>query len=47
MDIISIFVFLVLGLYIDQVVPNEFGAKRHPLFFLPCLFGGSDKIQSV
>jgi len=24
-----------LALYLDQVFPNDFGAKRHPLFFLP------------
>lgn len=25
----------VSAMYLDQVFPNEFGHKKHPLFFLP------------
>ncbi|KAL4478578.1 hypothetical protein ABPG74_006813 [Tetrahymena malaccensis] len=34
MNIINIFIFIILGLYFDQVFPNDFGKKRHPLFFI-------------
>ena len=27
----------IIALYLDQVFPNDFGAKRHPLFFIPFL----------
>lgn len=27
-------IFLLLGLYFDQVLPHRFSARRHPLFFL-------------
>jgi hypothetical protein len=29
---VNIVVYLVLFMYLDQVVPNEWGAKKHPLF---------------
>ncbi|KAL4454193.1 hypothetical protein ABPG74_012150 [Tetrahymena malaccensis] len=32
--IINSIIYLVLFLYLDQVFPNEFGQKKHPLFFL-------------
>ncbi|KAL4454192.1 hypothetical protein ABPG74_012149 [Tetrahymena malaccensis] len=32
--IINTIIYLVLFLYLDQVFPNEFGQKKHPLFFL-------------
>ena len=35
----NIVVFAVLAFYLDQVFPNEFGTKKHPLFFLKFLFG--------
>ena len=31
---ISAFVFFVLGLYLDEVVPQEYGIPKHPLYFL-------------
>lgn len=37
MFIVSIFVHGILAIYFDQVIPGEFGAKRHPLFCFPCL----------
>ena len=36
MLLLNIIVFLILGIYLDQVFPNEFGKKKHPLFFLKC-----------
>lgn len=27
-------VFLVLGIYLDQVLPQEYGVRKHPLFFI-------------
>jgi hypothetical protein len=33
--IFNIIFYLILTWYLDQVVPNEFGAKKHPLF---CFF---------
>lgn len=32
MALINALVFLILGWYLDQVFPNEWGHKRHPLF---------------
>ncbi|CAI5478439.1 unnamed protein product [Closterium sp. Yama58-4] len=32
-------VFLLLGLYLDQVVPTGGGSGKHPLFFLDCIRG--------
>ena len=29
---IDILLYLLLTWYLDQVVPNEWGAKKHPLF---------------
>lgn len=34
--------FYVLFLYLDAVLPREYGIPKHPLFFLPC-FGRSKK----
>ncbi|EAR86885.2 ABC transporter family protein (macronuclear) [Tetrahymena thermophila SB210] len=34
MNIINIIIFFVLSIYLDQVFPNEFGKKQHPLFFI-------------
>ena len=34
MLLLNMIVFLILGIYLDQVFPNEFGKKKHPLFFL-------------
>ena len=32
--LIDIIIFLILGSYLDQVLPSEFGIKKHPLFFI-------------
>lgn len=49
----GLLVFLLLGLYLDQVLPKEYGTKRHPCFmFLPstytgcCKKGGDDDDES-
>ena len=34
MLLLNIVIFFILGVYLDQVFPNEFGKKKHPLFFL-------------
>jgi ATP-binding cassette, subfamily A (ABC1), member 3 len=34
MQLLSATVFLLLGIYLDQVWPTEIGMKRHPLFFI-------------
>ena len=34
MNLCEIFVFILLGMYIDQIIPSELGVKKHPLFFL-------------
>jgi ATP-binding cassette subfamily A (ABC1) protein 3 len=31
---VNIIIFTMLALYLDQVIPNEFGKKRHPLLCL-------------
>ena len=36
---VSAFVFLILGLYLDAILPQEYGIRKHPLFFLNYLFG--------
>lgn len=35
---LNIVVFFLLALYLDQVFPNEWGAKRNPFFFITCCF---------
>lgn len=37
MAFINGLVFLILGWYLDQVFPNEWGHKKHPLFFIACI----------
>ena len=32
--VIDFFIFFVLGIYLDQVWPSEFGVRKHPLFCL-------------
>jgi len=33
-EFINIIIFSILSIYLDQVFPNEFGQKKHPLFFI-------------
>jgi ATP-binding cassette subfamily A (ABC1) protein 3 len=41
------FVNLILALYLDQVFPNEFGAKKHPLFFLPIFRKEKNEVHDI
>jgi ATP-binding cassette subfamily A (ABC1) protein 3 len=34
MLIINIIIYAIISIYLDLVFPNEFGNKKHPLFFL-------------
>lgn len=45
MFLVSIFVYLILALYFDMVIPGEYGAKKHPLFIFPCLLNYLKKRQ--
>jgi ATP-binding cassette subfamily A (ABC1) protein 3 len=36
MYFVNLVTYILLALYLDQVFPNEWGSKKHPLFFLPC-----------
>ena len=38
-------VFLIVGLYLDAVLPSEYGIRRHPLFFLEGLCGGKKAVS--
>ena len=37
-EFLDIVIFVILSLYLDQVFPNEFGRKKHPLFFINWLW---------
>jgi ATP-binding cassette subfamily A (ABC1) protein 3 len=45
MTFVNIIFFLILGLYLDQVFPNEFGKKKHPLFFIKCFFKNKEVLN--
>ena len=47
MTIVNILFFLIFGLYLDQVFPNEFGKKKHPLFFIKCFFASKQQHNSI
>lgn len=42
---LSCIILIIIFLYCDQVIPNEFGTKRHPLFCFPCLFKRNKKLS--
>ena len=42
MYIVNLITYIILALYLDQVFPNEWGNKKHPLFFLPCFGFGKN-----
>lgn len=44
---LNLCLFTILGLYLDQVFPNEFGKKKHPLFFLSCLFQKNPRSRNL
>ena len=41
--ILNAIVYLFLTWYLEQVFPNEFGSKKHPLF---CCFGKKNQVSS-
>jgi ATP-binding cassette subfamily A (ABC1) protein 3 len=45
MAFVNIIFFLILGVYLDQVFPNEFGKKKHPLFFIKCFFKNKEVVN--
>jgi hypothetical protein len=36
-------IFLLLGIYLYEVLPQQFGVRKHPLFFLDCLKSNKKK----
>ena len=44
---IDVVLYLVLYLYLDQVVPNEYGLRKHPLFFVRHLCAKRDGNPAV
>ena len=38
MQLFNIFFYLILFIYFDLIIPNEFGIRKHPLFFIKDLF---------
>lgn len=43
--ILNMFFWMFLALYLDQVFPNEFGQKKHPLFFIQWIWKKNQKVQ--
>ena len=40
MMVVSLFVFAILGLYLDNVLPVKYGRRKSPIFcFLPSTYG--------
>ncbi len=35
---LSGFLYILVGMYLYEVIPQQFGVRRHPLFFLKNLF---------
>ncbi len=44
MTLVNLIIFLVLAIYFDQVIPNEFGKKRH---WLLCLHREKKKVMNA
>ena len=45
--IINIVFWLLLSIYLDQVFPNEFGAKKHPCFCFCCCCRNSKNSNKI
>lgn len=43
--VLNMFFWMFLALYLDQVFPNEFGQKKHPLFFIRWIWKKNQKVQ--
>mmetsp|Transcript_22388 Transcript_22388/g.37501 ORF Transcript_22388/g.37501 Transcript_22388/m.37501 type:complete len:840 (+) Transcript_22388:121-2640(+) len=45
--ILDFFIYLILALYLDNVIPGEYGVSRHPLYFLSPYYWGILKQKHV
>ena len=45
-EFINIIIFSIFSIYLDQVFPNEFGQKKHPLFFINWIWKGKSRPPS-
>lgn len=46
-EFINIVIFFILSIYLDQVFPNEFGQKKHPLFFIRWIWKPKKVVNGV
>jgi ABC-type multidrug transport system fused ATPase/permease subunit len=44
---ISGFVYIILGMYLYEIIPQEFGIRKHPLFFIKNLFQCNKNINEI
>jgi hypothetical protein len=48
MFVAGLFFFLIIGIYLDAVLPHEFGTRRHPCyFFFPSTYAGCCKKRTT
>jgi len=48
MFVAGFFLFLILGIYLDAVLPKEFGTRRHPCYFVfPSSYSGCCKKRTT
>mgnify|MGYP002622550182 CR=1 FL=1 len=40
-------IFMVLGIYLNEVWPQEYGVRKHPLFFLKSCTQKKNKVQTI
>ncbi|KYR02910.1 ABC transporter A family protein [Tieghemostelium lacteum] len=45
--IVEAIIFMVLALYLEEVLPSDYGVKRHPLFFLKKSFWTGERDESM
>lgn len=45
MLIADVFIYFILYIYMDLVLPNEYGIKKHPLFFIKDCFKSKAKFE--
>lgn len=43
---ISAFIYVFLGIYLYQVLPQQFGIRKHPLFFLKSCFKKNKRVRT-
>jgi len=44
---IGALIFLILGIYLHEVIPQEYGIRKHPLFIFDCFFKRSKQTSST